>query len=92
MAAAAGRMFTCWEVKWRGNAFTKIVVTMTVLFSIPVVSFAKTSDLVTAILSTSFQYPICHEQDQKHPSKQCCGNSWRFMAAIDTYLHGTVGL
>lgn len=35
--------------------FTKIVVTITVLFSIPVDSFAKTSDLVTAILSTSFQ-------------------------------------
>lgn len=44
--------------------FTKMVVTMTVLFSIPVVSFAKTSDLVTAILSTSFQYPICGKEEQ----------------------------
>ena len=38
---------------------TKIVVTMTVLFSIPVVSLGNMSDFVTAILSTSFQYPIC---------------------------------
>lgn len=92
MAASPGRVFTRWEDKWLKNTFTKIVVTMTVLFSIPVVSFAKTSDLVTAILSTSFQYPICDEQDQKHPSKQCRGNSWRFMTTVDAYLHGTVGL
>lgn len=57
-----------WKDKLLKNTFTKIVVTMTVLFSIPVVSFAKTSDLVTAILSTSFQYPICNEEDHKHPS------------------------
>lgn len=44
------------------KVFTKMVVTITVLFSIPVVSFANTSDLVTAILSTSFQYPICQKE------------------------------
>lgn len=81
-----------WKDKLLKNTFTKIVVTMTVLFSIPVVSFAKTSDLVTAILSTSFQYPICNEEDQKHPSKRCCGKNRRSMSAVDAYLHGTIGL
>lgn len=46
-----------------------MVVTITVLFSIPVVSFAKTSDLVTAILSTSFQYPICQRKEPQYPWK-----------------------
>lgn len=51
---------------WDNRIITKMVVTMTVLFSIPVVSFAKTSDLVTAILSTSFQYPIYGKEEQNH--------------------------
>lgn len=49
---------------WDNMVLTKMVVTITVLFSIPVVSFAKTSDFVTAILSTSFQYPICGNKEQ----------------------------
>lgn len=55
------------DISQHNTTFTKMVVTMTVLFSIPVVSFAKTSDLVTAILSTSFQYPICGKEEKNPP-------------------------
>ena len=54
------------------SVFTKMVVTMTVLFSIPVDSLANTSLLVTAILSTSFQYPIWRLKRQRTQNP-----SWR---------------
>lgn len=37
------------------KVLTRIVVTMTVLFSRPIVSLGNRSDFVTAILSASFQ-------------------------------------